>query len=104
MSITKKISLSLIAATLAFGTIGASSQANAGGLSKKEALILAGAGGFVLGAIIGSQHRHGRHYGRVIYVNSWEAHVARCFNRYQTYDPHTDTFIGYDGYEHRCRL
>jgi BA14K-like protein len=102
MSITKKISLSLIAAALAFGTMGASSQANAGGLSKQEAALLAGAGGFVLGAIIGSQRHHG--HRRVIYVNSWEAHVARCFNRYRTYDPHTDTFIGYDGYEHRCRL
>jgi hypothetical protein len=104
MSITKTISLTLIAGALAFGTMGASSQAIAGGLSKKEALILAGAGGFVLGAIIGSQHHHGRHYGRVIYVNSWQAHVNRCYARYNTYSAHTDTFIGYDGYEHRCRL
>lgn len=102
MSLMKKLSLSLIAATLAFGAIGASSQANAGGLSKKEAAILAGAGGFFLGAIIGSHHRHGHH--RVIYVNSWEAHVARCLNRYRSYDPHTDTYMGYDGYERRCRL
>jgi BA14K-like protein len=102
MSITKKTSLSLIAATLAFGTMGASSQANAGGWSPQEKALAAGLGGFVLGAIIGSQHYHG--HRRVIHVNSWEAHVARCLNRYRTYYPHTDTFIGYDGDEHRCRL
>ena len=102
MSITKKISLSLIAGILAFGTMGASSQANAGGLSKKEALILAGAGGFVLGAIIGSQHHHG--HGRLVYVSSWEAHVDRCYAHYNTYNEYSDTYISYSGYEKRCRL
>ena len=102
MSVTKKISLSLVAAALAFGAIGASSQANAGGLTKKEALFLAGAGGFVLGAIVGSQHHY--HPRRIIYVNSWEAHVARCLARYRTYDPATDTYFSYSGYEKRCYL
>lgn len=102
MSLTKKISLSLIAATLAFGTMGGSGPANAGGLSKKEAAILAGAGGFFLGAIIGSQHHHG--HRRVIYVNSWEAHVNRCYARYASYNEHTDTYFSYSGYEKRCRL
>ena len=52
---------------------------------------MAGAGGFVLGAIIGSQHHHG--HRRFIYVNSWEAHVNRCYARYATYNEHTDTYI-----------
>jgi hypothetical protein len=30
-------------------------------------------------------------------------HVRYCLNRYRTYDPRSDTFIGYDGYRHRCR-
>jgi hypothetical protein len=102
MSLAKKISLSLIAVTLAIGTMGASSQANAGGLSKKEAAILAGAGGFVLGAIIGSQQHHG--HRRVVYVSSWQAHVNRCYAHYATYNEHTDTYISYSGYEKRCRL
>jgi hypothetical protein len=102
MSITKKISISLIAGGLALGTMGASGQANAGGLTKKEAIFLAGAGGFVLGAIVGSHNYH-RH-GRVIYVSSWQAHVNRCYARYNSYDAHSDTYIGYDGYEHYCRL
>ncbi|MER8440615.1 BA14K family protein [Mesorhizobium sp. M1312] len=33
---------------------------------------------------------------------SW--HVRRCLNRYQSYDPYSDTYVGYDGYRHRCRL
>jgi BA14K-like protein len=30
-------------------------------------------------------------------------HVSWCINHYRTYDIRTDTFIGYDGYRHRCR-
>jgi hypothetical protein len=102
MSITKKASLSLIAAALAFGTMSASSQANAGGLTKKEAVILAGVGGFVLGAIVANNNYH-RH-GRVIYVSSWQAHVNRCYAHYNTYNVRSDTYISYSGYEKRCRL
>lgn len=31
-------------------------------------------------------------------------HVARCEAHYRTYDPRTDTFVGYDGRLHYCRL
>lgn len=30
------------------------------------------------------------------------AHVEWCLNRYRSYDPASDTFLGYDGYRHRC--
>ena len=30
------------------------------------------------------------------------AHVDWCFSRYRSYDPVTDTYLGYDGYRHRC--
>lgn len=104
MQAAKKISLALIASTLAFGALGSSSPASAGGLSKQEAALLAGAGGFVLGAIIGSHSHHAGHHRRVVYVNSWEAHVNRCHARYNTYDERSDTYISYAGYEKRCRL
>lgn len=32
----------------------------------------------------------------------WSAHVDWCLNRYRSYDPASDTFLGYDGYRHRC--
>jgi BA14K-like protein len=102
MSITKKLSVSLIAAAVLATGFGSVNQASAAGLSREEAAILAGAGGFVLGAIVGS-HGHRRH-SRVVYVDSWDAHVSRCLARYRSYDPHSDTYIGYDGYERRCRL
>jgi BA14K-like protein len=31
-------------------------------------------------------------------------HIARCEARYRSYDPLSDTFVGYDGRRHRCRL
>jgi hypothetical protein len=30
------------------------------------------------------------------------SHVAWCEQSYRTYDPATDSFIGFDGYAHRC--
>ena len=31
-------------------------------------------------------------------------HVRACENRYRSYSAHTDTFLGYDGMRHACRL
>lgn len=37
-------------------------------------------------------------------ASSGSSHVARCDAHYRSYDPYTDTFLGYDGYRHQCRL
>jgi BA14K-like protein len=45
-----------------------------------------------------------RPYYRPYYrVAGGSAHVRYCYNRYRTYDARSNTFIGYDGYRHRCR-
>ena len=31
-----------------------------------------------------------------------DAHVQWCLDRYRSYNPRTDTYRGYDGYDHRC--
>lgn len=31
------------------------------------------------------------------------AHVRWCLNRYRSYNPRTDQYLGYDGYYHFCR-
>jgi len=31
------------------------------------------------------------------------AHVNWCLNRYRSYNPRTDQYLGYDGYYHYCR-
>lgn len=31
------------------------------------------------------------------------AHVRWCMNRYRSYNPRTDTYLGFDGRYHRCR-
>ncbi len=102
MTKSQKFATAILAAAVLVTGLGSMNPANAGGLSREEAAILAGAGGFVLGALVaGSRHQP----RRVIYVeDSWDSHVSRCFARYRTYDPSTDTFVGYDGYEHRCRM
>ncbi|WP_373504128.1 BA14K family protein [Aestuariivirga sp.] len=37
------------------------------------------------------------------YYDGGDAHVAWCLNRYRSYDPRTDTFMGYDGRRRYCR-
>lgn len=40
----------------------------------------------------------------VYYDRGWtEAHVEWCLNRYRSYNPATNTYTGYDGYQHECR-
>lgn len=36
------------------------------------------------------------------YDGEGSGHVAWCLRRYRSYNPRTDTFRGYDGYDHRC--
>lgn len=36
-------------------------------------------------------------------VYGGNAHVQWCLNRYRSYNPQTDQFLGYDGYYHYCR-
>ena len=31
-------------------------------------------------------------------------HVTVCLEQYRSYDPRSDTFLGNDGYRHRCNL
>jgi len=35
---------------------------------------------------------------------STRGHIEACLDRYGSYDPRTDTYLGYDGYRHRCNL
>ena len=47
-------------------------------------------GGLMLGAIIASQSQRG---GRT---------VDYCMRRFRSYDPNSGTYLGNDGYRHRC--
>lgn len=70
----------------------------------------------------GSRYRRRRpghrfFYGGWWYANPWylapviapaptnygRAHVRWCLDRYRSYNPRTDRFLGYDGHYHRCR-
>jgi hypothetical protein len=56
------------------------------------------------------RHHRGPSFGFSIIVpgvalglgGAHSAHVHWCLNRYRSYDPASDTFLGYDGYRHRC--
>lgn len=42
-------------------------------------------------------------YADDYYDRGYDAHVEWCLNRYRSYNPRTDTFLGYDGRRHYCR-
>ena len=57
-----------------------------------------GLGGFLLGNALAQP--------RAVIVDDGygSLHVRRCMARYRSYDPSSDTYIGYDGYPRHCRL
>ena len=91
-------------ATVLAATIAGSAMTSDAHAGKRERWIALGVGAGILGtAIIANERRKARerrHYGR----SAWQRHVDRCYRRYRSYDETTDTYIGYDGYERRCRL
>ncbi|WP_245514811.1 BA14K family protein [Jiella endophytica] len=65
------------------------------------AAIGAGIAGLAIGAIVGGALADHGHVRRAYPAGG---HVARCDAHYRSYDVRTDTFMGYDGRRHRCRL
>lgn len=55
------------------------------------------AGPLIGGALLGAYAAP-----RVYSDNYGDGHVQYCLNRYRSYDPRTNTFMGYDGYRHEC--
>ena len=53
--------------------------------------------GFAAGAVVGSQLQGGQAYG-----GGYDAHDAACARRFRSYDPYSNTYLGYDGYRHYC--
>lgn len=99
LTFSRKVTAALLGVSIAVGALGTLGRAQAAGLTPAEAAAIAGVGGFILGNVVAhAQHRHH------VVVEDWDLHVARCEARYRTYDEETDTFIGFDGHMHRCRL
>ncbi|WP_295814746.1 BA14K family protein [uncultured Nitratireductor sp.] len=106
MTLKRTIATGFMAATLVAAALSsATSESRAGSLSPGEAAAIAGIGGFIVGGLVAdSRARHYRPAPVYGGASAWERHVARCYARYRSYDEYSDTFLGYDGYRHRCRL
>lgn len=105
MSLRTKIVSTLVSLTVAAGAIAGATQPSAAGkLSKGEIAAIAGVGGFIVGSAIANANRGPVYYDHYSYRSSWERHVDRCYDRYRTYDHRSDTYVGFDGHRHYCRL
>jgi isopentenyl diphosphate isomerase/L-lactate dehydrogenase-like FMN-dependent dehydrogenase len=103
MSLKTKLVSGLLSLTFIAGSMaGTVEQSAAGKLTNGEIAAIAGVGGLVLGLGLANANRGPDYYG--YHRSSWERHVERCYARYVSYDHRTDTYVGYDGYERRCRL
>ena len=72
--------------------------------SHKGAVAAGVALGIIGAAVIANESKkRRRHYDSGYSSSAWERHVARCYRAYRSYNERTDTFIGYDGIERRCR-
>ena len=96
----RKIASALIASTVAatslVGTVQPSAAHSHHHNREIGIGIAAGVGGFVLGSLLSQQPR-------TVYVEE-DVHIRRCYARYASYDAGSNTYIGYDGYPHYCRL
>lgn len=108
MSFKSKLISGLVAATVVtVGLVATVQQSSASGLTRAEAAALAGAGGFIAGAIIAGGTRPApayEVYDAYYPADPYDAHVQRCLARYRSYDPRTDTYVGFDGRLRYCRL
>ena len=98
-TIVSGLIVSAVAAAMLAGTVQPSAAHHKHHHNKHLGIgIAAGVGGFLLGTALAQP--------RTVYIQehggSW--HLRRCLNHYQSYDPYSDTYVGYDGYRHRCRL
>jgi hypothetical protein len=62
-------------------------------------------GGFAAGAILGGLLAAPYYYGPppgYYYGPPEEDASAYCMQRFKSYDPHSGTYLGYDGYRHPC--
>lgn len=92
----KQIATTLTAGLTAL-TILATATATPAQAGKKGRWIAAGiATGIVATAIIVESKKRKR--------SSWQRHVDRCYDRYDSYDHRSDTYIDHRGRERRCRL
>ena len=102
MSLRTKLVSGLLSLTVVAGTMACTVEQSAAKKLSDAEIAALGVGALVLGLGIAS-FGHGPDYYDS-HSSPWERHVDRCYARYRTYDDRTDTYIGYDGYEHRCAL
>lgn len=59
---------------------------------------------FVAGTMVGAAMSQAAAAPRAEAADYSSYHVRRCLDHYRSYDPASDTFVGYDGRHHYCRL
>jgi hypothetical protein len=88
-------------------SLSAATPSSAHSFNPVGAGIVGGVLGFMAGAAIASSAEQ-PYYGDGGYDDgsyAWRQHVRACFRAYgDDYDPRTDTYLGDDDYDHRCRL
>lgn len=100
---SKTLAVAAVAAALSMTSVLSASQAEAGHRHHRD-LLYAGAGflgGVIVGNVIADRHHNHSHFGHGGYGALPAAHVQSCFDRYKSYNVHTNTWVDY---EYRTRV
>jgi opacity protein-like surface antigen len=65
-----------------------------------DGAVAAGIAGLAVGALVGGALA--QQQAAPVYVNPSQSAVAYCSQRFRSYDPRSGTYLGYDGFRHRC--
>ncbi len=104
----KKLAVLSTAALIGLGSIAATTDAEAGwrGRHRGGAVAAGVIGGLAAGALIGgaiaAQQAPVYAAPAPVYAAPGGDAVAYCMQRFQSYDPQTGTYLGYDGLRHPC--
>jgi hypothetical protein len=106
MNAMRQATLAIVAAAaITAGTVGTSTQADAGcrGCAVGAGIAAGVIGAAIIGGAIANNRRHEyyeehRDYGPPPDDDA----VEYCMHRYRSYDPDSGTYMGYDGYRHPC--
>ena len=109
----KVIALGLAGALAAASIVATTGSADAAIKHPKTAIVAGALFGFALGSLAANSYYNSYYYPyyytpRPVYPlypsYTYNSHAAACAATYRSYNPATDTYIGYDGYPHRCVL
>ncbi|MFK7792648.1 MAG: BA14K family protein [Devosiaceae bacterium] len=99
----------LLAGSMTAATINTAEARNGQRGALIAGLIIGGVAAGILASQVQRQYHQPQYYAyrgqrvRFGHGQMWQQHVHYCYNRYRSYNHHTNLFLAYSGRHHHCR-